>query len=84
MSIKTRLDKLSPNPTEADRLQQAHSAWLFANVLSQDDPRYAEAMKKPLPPPPQAFLDAYVFRPTWRPLEQVLNNVRGGKNHEFN
>ncbi len=63
MSMKTRLDKLSPLPNEAQRLQQARSAWLFSNVIRRDDPGYAEAIKRPLPPAAQAFLDAHVYDP---------------------
>ena len=77
MSLKTRVDKLSPLPSEAQRLQQAHSAWLFANVLSQDCPGYTEAMKNPLPPAPQAFLDAHVYDPNSR--QALYDVVMGDK-----
>lgn len=66
MSIKTRLDKLSPKPNESDRLRQAQSYWMLLHVVDRNAPDYDETMKQPLPPAPQAFLDAHVYDPNSR------------------
>jgi hypothetical protein len=74
MSLKTRLDKLSPKIGEVERLQQAHFYWKLKHVVQRDALESVRLPFSQLSPPPQAFLDSHIYDP--RSHEQRLADIR--------